>query len=358
MKKILISTGGSGGHVYPGIALYEHIEKFQNVLLVTDIRGSKYIDDNLIKYNVIDVPNIFSNLFKLPLNILLFFFSILKSLNYLKKENIDILLSTGGYMSLPLCIAAKILNKDIILFEPNLVIGRTNKLILRFSRKIICYHKDITGIPKNSYDKIFLTKPIFRKEMYNINKSLNQTSNQIFKIIILGGSQGAKFFDAKIKDIILNLSKVHKISVSQQVHDSNVINNLENFYNQNNIQCEIFRFNKNLYKNLNSFDLAITRSGASAITELAFFKVPFIAVPFPHSKDNHQFLNAKYYADQDCCWLYEQSEFNTDKISNFISNLIKDKTDYFIKRQNLNKISYENSWNNINEKLINLLNEN
>ena len=68
--------------------------------------------------------------------------------------------------------------------------------------------------------------------------------------------------------------------------------------------------------------------------------------------------NAKYYADQDCCWLYEQSEFNTDKISNFISNLIKDKTDYFIKRQNLNKISYENSWNNINEKLINLLNEN
>ena len=102
MKKILISTGGWGGHVYPVIALYEHMEKFQNVLLVTDIRGSKYIDDNLIKYNVIDVPNIFSNLFKLPLNILLFFFSILKSLNYLKKENIDILLSTGGYMSLPL----------------------------------------------------------------------------------------------------------------------------------------------------------------------------------------------------------------------------------------------------------------
>ena len=117
MKKILISTGGSGGHVLPAISLFEHFKDKFDVKLVTDQRGSKYIDNELFNYEVIDVPNIFSNLLKLPFNMFFFIYSIIKSFNYLKKNKIDILFSTGGYMSLPLCVASRLLKIHIFLLD-------------------------------------------------------------------------------------------------------------------------------------------------------------------------------------------------------------------------------------------------
>ena len=129
-------------------------------------------------------------------------------------------------------------------------------------------------------------------------------------------------------------------------------------YNKKNIENILFNYSKNLYKEFNSFDLAITRSGATAISELSHFNIPFIAVPFPHAKDNHQFYNAKYYSDKNSCWLINQNDFEIQKISVFIKNLIDNQTDYFKKKENLNKNSYQNTWNNINEKLVKLIYEN
>ena len=358
MKKILISTGGSGGHVIPAIAFFEHFKNKFKVFLVTDRRGSNFIDKNLYEYDLIDVPNIFSSLIKFPINFIYFFFSIFKSLIYLKKNKIEVLLSTGGYMSFPLCIASKILNIKIFLFEPNMVIGRANKLILKFSLKIICYLKNIRGLPDKYSNKVFLSKPILRKEIYSIKKNENLKITEPIKILILGGSQGAKFFDEKIKDLILNLSRIHKVSVGQQIHDKTKEIELNNFYNENKIENYLFSFNKGLYKNLNLYDLAITRSGASTISELAFSNIPFIAVPFPFAKDKHQFYNAKFYSEINCCWLVEQKDFNVEKIINLISNLIKYQRNYHDKKENLAKFSYQNTWNDINQNLINLVNEN
>ena len=92
----------------------------------------------------------------MPLSILKVFFLTLKSLILLKKEKIQILISTGGYMSLPLCIAARILNIKIYLLEPNMVIGRANKFFLKFCKKIICYAENIIGFPKKYKNKLKL----------------------------------------------------------------------------------------------------------------------------------------------------------------------------------------------------------
>ena len=358
MKKILISTGGSGGHVIPAITLLEHFEGKFDVYLTTDKRGSRFIKSNLFKFEIINVPNIYSNIFMLPINVLFFAYSIIKSLIYLKKNNIDILFSTGGYMSLPLCIASKILNINIFLFEPNMVIGRANKLILKFCKKIVLYQNNIIGLSDKYKEKVFLTLPLLRKEIYTLNKNLNTKISKPLKIIVLGGSQGAKFFDETIKDLITNLSKFHGIHVSQQIYDENKINELKKTYDELKVENYLFRYNDNLFKKLNSFDLAITRSGATAISELSYFNIPFIAIPFPHAMDDHQFYNAKYYYDQNCCWTFNQNEFDLQKVVVFIKNLIDNPIDYFEKKKNLNNISYQNSWNNINQKLIKLLDEN
>ena len=358
MKKILISTGGSGGHVIPAISFYEHfIGKFE-VFLSTDKRGSRFIDKKIYKYEVIDVPNIFSNIFYLPLNLIKFFVSFIKSFFYLKKNKIDILLSTGGYMSIPLCLTAKILNIKLFLFEPNMVIGRSNKFILKFSHKIICYQKEIKGLPLGHYNKIYVSKPILRKDIYNIKKNENFKIVEPLNILILGGSQGAKFFDNTMQKLIISLSHVYKLKVSQQIHDKKKQLEISQIYKDNKIESYVFSFDKDLYNKFNLYDLAFTRSGASTISELVYFNIPFIAVPFPFAKDNHQFFNAKYYFDKNCCWIIEQKEFKSAKILNLFSKITKDEKSYNEKKENLSKFSYQNTWNDINQKLTDLINEN
>ena len=111
-KKVLISTGGSGGHVLPAITIYDHLKSYYETLISTDIRGLKYLDKDCYNAIIINTPKL-SNFFLLPFKLLKVLLLIVKSLIILKKEKISILISTGGYMSLPLCIAAKILGIKI-----------------------------------------------------------------------------------------------------------------------------------------------------------------------------------------------------------------------------------------------------
>ena len=98
MKKILIVTGGSGGHVIPSLSIYDALKENFEVKISTDLRGSKFINNDNYHYSLIDVPNLFSNLLLLPYNLIKFFISIIKSYKYLKLNNYNTLISTGGYM--------------------------------------------------------------------------------------------------------------------------------------------------------------------------------------------------------------------------------------------------------------------
>ncbi len=358
MKKILISTGGSGGHVIPAMCLYDHLKDKFDVILVSDKRGSKFIDNNLYSFKLIDVPNIKNSILKLPINFFLILISIIKSFKLISNNKVDILISTGGYMSLPLCFAAKFLKINILLFEPNMVLGRSNKFMLKYAKKIICYQKKIINLPKIYEEKIYTIDHLLRKEIYNLNNNLDRKKLEPLNILVLGGSQATLFFDKMIKELIIDISKNIKINLFQQIYDDKKKEDLKKIYKELSIDYKIFHYNNKLYENLNIFDIAITRSGASALAELVFFKIPFIAIPFPYAKDNHQFYNAKFYSDKNCCWIVEQNDSCLNNVANIIKKIIKNKGDYDIKKENLSKISYQNTWNNINKKLINLINEN
>ena len=135
-KKILISTGGSGGHVIPATTIYDHLKNNFEVIISTDLRGLNYLDVEKHKIFEIDTPKLNKSIL-LPYRILKVFFLTLKSLFLFKREKINILISTGGYMSLPLCLAAKILKIKIFLLEPNMIVGRANKLFLNFFSLLI-----------------------------------------------------------------------------------------------------------------------------------------------------------------------------------------------------------------------------
>jgi len=357
-KKILISTGGSGGHTIPAIILYEHLKNDFEIFLTTDKRGTKYINKNIYNYKLIEVPRISKNFFKLPYILLFLIVSFFKSFFFIKKNNIQVLISTGGYMSLPLCLSAKMLNIKIYLFEPNTVIGRLNKFFIKFSEKIISYSKNLKNFPEKYKHKIFLIDPLLRKKIYQEKRNFENKIKKSFTILIIGGSQGAEFFDNEISELMIDLFKDYKISLIQQITNEKKKKIIEKKYIEIGIKNELFSFNEEIFQKYNQVDFAITRSGASTISELIFFNVPFLAIPLPKSKDNHQFYNAENYLDKKLCWLANQSDYKKENLKEFILNLIQNPDDYFEKKNNMIKFSYQNTWNNINQKLLALINEN
>ncbi len=357
MKNILVVTGGTGGHVIPSIALLEHLKNDFLVEIVTDARGSKYINKNEHNYQLIDVPNLFSKFYLFPLNIIKYFINIFKSLNFIKKNKIDTIISTGGYFTFPFCIAAFFLKKKIILFEPNSVLGRSNKIVLKFSDSIICYDNKLKNFPKKYNLKKKIIQPILKKELYEIKKNKNNFKG-IKKVLVIGGSQGATFFDDRIADIIIEISKKNDFKIIQQISKINTKEQLQKKYDRLNLKYNFFEFtnsSNNIYEDV---DLAITRGGASTLSELSFLNIPFLAIPLPSARDNHQFHNSNYYYEKKCCWLIEQKNFDVDNILQLIFKIFNNSEDYGEKLNNLEKISEKNTWNNINNRIKEIINEN
>ena len=175
--------------------------------------------------------------------------------------------------------------------------------------------------------------------------------------MIIGGSQGAKIFDSLTKISIIELSKKYSLRVYQQTSLIN-FKDLNKFYEDNNINHKLFDFDQDISSLMNKANICITRAGASTLAELVFLNLPFIAIPLPTSKDNHQFENASYYNKIGCNWILNQNEINDKTITNKLLNIIYNKEEYLAKKNNMKNFCYQNTWNNINQKIISVINEN
>ena len=352
-ENVLITTGGSGGHVIPAMILFDHLSNYTNVTISTDRRGSRFLDKDNYNYSLVDTPRL-KNILFLPINLILILYLTLKSCFLLKNKKIGKLISTGGYMSLPLILAAKMLNLKIYLLEPNMVLGRSNKFFLKSCRKIFCYTEQVKNFPENLKRKMVIIKPLVRENIYKLNQFSNKRDK--INILIVGGSQGASIFDKNLKNSIVNISKKFPLNIIQQTNYKN-ITQLKDFYYKHNVENIIFSFDKNFDNIIKKTDLCLTRAGASTLAELSVLNIPFIAVPLPTSIDNHQFENANFYKNYDCCWIIEE-EFFEEKIEEVLNEILIDKSDYLKKKENLKKLNYQNTWNNVNQKILKTINEN
>ena len=354
-KKILISTGGSGGHVVPATILYEHLKDQFEVLMTSDKRGVRFLKVDDYNLSIFNVNPMSKNFFLLPFQFFLILSLIIKSLFFLKKNKVDILISTGGYMSLPLSLSSKLLNIKLFLFEPNIVLGRSNKFFINYCQKIFCYSDNIKNFPDKFKNKIIKIPPLLRKKFYDLSKV--EKINEEVNLLIIGGSQGARIFDTLVQNSIIKLSKKYKFKVYQQSIVSNFAN-LKKGYQDNNIECELFDYSEDVSNFMQKSNICITRAGASTLAELVFLNLPHVAIPLPTAKDNHQLENANFYNEIGCNWILNQNITDEDTIVNIITNIIENKNEYLEKQNNMKNFSYQNSWNNINQKIKSIINEN
>ena len=358
-KKILIATGGTGGHVFPAYSLAKYFqEKDIHVEITTDKRGLRFLKNYPeLNIKVSSSATIFGKSFiKSILSFFTIFFSFVGASFILLKNRPDFVFGMGGYSSFPTCIAAAILRVPFVIYENNLLIGKTNKYLLPFAKKIFISYPEISGIKNKYKSKIFYSGNIIRKEILEYKHSNNYQSNKDLKILVLGGSQAAKIFGEKLPNIF---NKCKDSNITIEIFQQCLLEqkwHLETIYKQGKIKYELFNFNNNILDYFKKIDLVITRSGASMMSELLNSKIPFISIPLPSSSDNHQYLNAKYFMNKGYCFLVEERNINENLFS-LINSIYKDKSllDQIIQKQN--EHSDKNVFNKIELELEKLINE-
>ena len=353
-KKIVFSGGGTGGHKFPAINLMKHFfDRGYKVLLVTDSRGNKFIKNySEFKSYVLNAGTPTNkNLFKKIFSYFLIFHSVIKSIIILKKEKPDLIFGFGGYVSFPVSFASRFLNLPLIIYENNMILGRANKYLSPVSKKILLAKKITKNFPEKYKKKAYVVGSILNKNIINFPIPAKNNNEEKFSILVLGGSQGAEIFGIIIPRVVKMIKdEGYEIEINQQCV-ANQRESITDYYKKNNIKSNVFEFDKNILKLVLSSNLAVTRCGSSTTAELAYTLTPFIAVPLPDSVDNHQYLNAKYYKDKGCCWILEQSNFNTKNLFNLIMKTIKNKKELEIIRQNMKKNYNKNVYNNIENEI-------
>jgi UDP-N-acetylglucosamine--N-acetylmuramyl-(pentapeptide) pyrophosphoryl-undecaprenol N-acetylglucosamine transferase len=319
------------------------------VLLVTDNRGQKFIKNySEFKSYILNAGTPTNkNFLNKFLSFFIIFYSVIKSIVILKKEKPDLVFGLGGYVSFPICFASKFFNLPLVIYENNIVLGKANKYLSSFSKKILVAKKIVKNFPEKYKDKVYQVGPILDKNLINYSVSKKNDNKENFSILVLGGSQGTEIFGIIVPPVVKMIKdEGYKIEINQQCIE-NQKDSLMNFYGKSNIRNNVFEFDKDIIKLILSSDLAITRCGASTTAELVHTLTPFIAVPLPHAIDNHQYLNAKYYENKGCCWLLEQDNFNTKNLFNLIMETIKNKKKLENIRENMKKNYNKNVYSNI-----------
>ena len=355
-NKIIIATGGTGGHIFPAESLYEKLKEKFNVEIITDKRGFQFLKQkNSIKViDTVSIPK--KNILKIIPNIIKILISIINSYLFIKKSKPCLVLGMGGYSSFPTCIASFLLKIPVIIYENNLVLGRANKVLLPFVKKIIISNKNISGIPKKFEKKIFFSGYFLRKEIFDVKRESSNYKKDELKILILGGSQSAKVFGDLIPKIILNCYKNNfKLKIFQQCLEKQ-ISRIKTLYNENNIDFKLFTFSENLIEFYKNADFAITRSGASSIAELVNLKIPFVAIPLPSSADQHQYKNALDFKNKGFCFLLEE-KFIHSKLFDILNDLNKNREKLNLLKNKMQNHSDINVLTEVTNFIVKFLNE-
>lgn len=321
-KKILLATGGTGGHIFPALALKKVLEESNFKVQVT-------ADSRFANYHKFDQDHIFipsaNFVNKSPLKIASSLFALakglVKSLFLIIKFKPDLIYGFGGYPTYPVMLAASILNKKLILHEANVFLGKVNRLFLWKAAALSTGFKNIYGVKPKYQDKIVYTgNPIRSNIVYKpvVNKDK-------ISLLVIGGSQGAKIFGKIIPDMIVNLPREikDKLYVYQQVREEDVLL-VKGRYEQEGIGCEISHFFKDMDKKYNQADLAICRAGASTVSELIKVGLPAIFIPYPTATDNHQYLNAKEIADLNAGWIVKEGVNSSVELLQIIKQIFRD----------------------------------
>ncbi len=353
--KIAITAGGTGGHIFPALAIINKIkshDKNSKFLYfgTTDRMEKDIIPEKGIPYIGIQMKGLNrKNILKNITVLKIYLAAIKKAEVELKKFKPDIVIGVGGYITAPVLVAANHLGIKTIIHEQNSIPGVSNKLLSHFVNKIcVSFKESESYFPKK---KTIYTGNPRSEEILSMEKGKREDFGFNHKskfIILVMGSLGSLTMTKKMKELIPSFKdKDYQVLV---VTGKNYYDDYKDVKTPTNVKIVPFYD----AKYMKDADLIITRSGASTIAEVTALLLPSIMIPSPYVTHNHQYKNAKALEDKKACKILEEKDFCKENLLSLIDDCFK-KEVYNEMRKNLKEFSCPNSAEAIYKEIMGLV---
>lgn len=357
--KIIVTAGGTGGHIYPALSIVEELKKqFFDVDILyigtTDRIEKDIVPKRGIKYEGINIKGLirkpsFENIKRS--------FLVVSSLSKVKELILDfdpdVIIGTGGYVSAPVLYMGRKLGYKTLIHEQNIIPGLTNKLLSIYVHKIcVSFEEGKNSFPKKKV--VYTGNPTTEKyqNAIPINKSKFSLSNDKKLILIVMGSLGSLTIINKMKSILpkLDNEKFEVVFVSGQ----NYYDEIKKIKLPHNIV--VVPSIDNMGGFMKKTDIMVSRAGASTMAEIMALNVPTIFVPSPYVTNNHQVKNAKILTDSNAALMLEEEDFSYDSLIDKI-NFYLDDNNYNKCKENLENFKQINAAKKVVDEVIKLKEE-
>ena len=358
--KVLFAGGGTGGHIFPAIAVADELRKIDGKAEILFVGAKGRIEEKIVPANNYELKTIDIKGFNRK-NLLKNVSLIFKSYNalrtcykILKEFRPDVVAGTGGFVSGPVVYAALKKKIPTLIQEGNSFPGIVTKYLSSKVNKVVISFDETLEYLKRKDNVIKIFYPV----RFSLNK-IDKTEAKIFfklsdnkTLFIFGGSQGARGINEAVKKIYKDLYK-ENVNIIWQTGKKE-FEEIKNITKEFSDKIKVFEFIDKMQYAYSAADLVLCRAGISSIMELAYLKIPAILMPFPHSAEDHQVKNALSLEKKGACILVREIEGN-EKLYNIIIKLISDDIALKNLSENINKFSDKDSAKKIAKEIIQLI---
>lgn len=329
-RSIMVAAGGTGGHLFPAFALAEELQRRGwDVDLMTDMRGDRY-GTGFPARQVYQVPAATLQ-GRSPIaaarTALTLARGVAAARGILARTRPAVVAGFGGYPTLPPLVAGALARIPTALHEQNAVMGRANRLLARVVTGIALSFEGTQRIPEGARAKTRVTGNPIRAAVIAAAKTpyAAPVADGPFRLLVFGGSQGARFFSEAVPEAVGKLPEALKrrLQVVQQCREEDLAE-VRSAYEGMGIKAELAPFFTDLPRRIADAHLTVARSGASTVAELAVLGRPAILVPFPHALDKDQLENATRLEEAGGAWCLPQRDLTAERLSGEIGRLARE----------------------------------
>ncbi len=324
--KLLITGGGTGGHVFPALCVAEEfMSNYSNagVVFVGAEGGmeEKIVPERGFRLRTLRVKGIRGkNLKETFRDLLLFFIAFPEGMRILSEEKPDAVIGFGGYASGPIVLSAWLLNYITAIHEQNSLPGLTNRFLGKVVDRVFISFEESAKYFNSK--KVVKTGMPVRKEILALKDSDGRRRDNKFTVFVMGGSQGARALNKIMMELVDRIPWVkEKVTI---LHQTGVLDKDEVIakYIEAGVNAEVYEFITDMDKIYQRVDLVIARAGASTLAELSALGKPSILIPYPYAAGNHQVLNAKKFADAGAAEVILESDLTSDKLATALKSIM------------------------------------
>ncbi len=347
--KVVLATGGSGGHLIPALKVAQELMLAHDVSLIGSFKNQKMLFDSynfkVYQHKAIGL-NFDINLFRFLFSCFFMLIAVVQMLFLLKRIKPDVICGFGGYGAFPVVLAATILQIPALIHEQNVIPGRANRWLSKKVQKVLISFHQTKKYFLNNNLKIVLTgcpanTKVADKSINEIYKDFNFINKRV-TILVFGGSHGSKSINECFQKTVKEL-KIKKGFQVIHIVGKGSIEKIKREYEVNSIFCAVFEYWEDMASVYRISDLVISRAGALSVTEIDYFKIPAILIPYPFA-GGHQMANAKAL-ESDQITIIEEKDLSVQSLAKEIKG--------FLDKEYIKSTEVEGVLSNAVDKIVN-----